>query len=315
MRMVVVGCSPTRLTATSYLPQLVSIGLVLTSDRAINWMRVVASPLSLNTASSRRLTTVSTLPRLPAGSIVRGPPSKTTVPVKGCESAQKKPAGIGSWAKLVLAKPATVIQMSTPLWMTLSPARAGEPAANAQSTTATKAERNKILVISISFPRIGIASIKKVLRTGPGEPEATEAAILERDRRLDSCEGGLEGLHLGLAGDADPDAVKMVRIAAGPWIVGIPGVVVGVAVTGVMGALSGRADGDRPRRGLVQRGVGHRRDAGEEVRGHGQHGVRRAVTVGVDPWSSLVPRLGGVGPHRVARRAEVDAVSQLAPRA
>src|SRR5258708_38482622 len=105
---VVVGCKPVRLTETSYLPQLVSTGWELTSESAMSLMRVVASPFSLNTASSSRRTTVSIDPRLRGGVIARGEPLNTTVPVYGFESVQKKPAGIGSCAKLVLAKPATV---------------------------------------------------------------------------------------------------------------------------------------------------------------------------------------------------------------
>lgn len=40
---VVVGCSPARVTATSYLPQLVSIGCVLTSESAISWESVTGA--------------------------------------------------------------------------------------------------------------------------------------------------------------------------------------------------------------------------------------------------------------------------------
>src|SRR4051812_14656081 len=143
---VVVGCSPARVTATLYLPQLVSIGWVLTSERAMSWMRVEPSPLSLKVTSSSRRTTVSTEPRLRAGSIARGAPLKVTVPVKGCEPSQKKPAGIGSCAKLVLAKPATVIHRSTPLWTT-SAASTGDPAINIEITAPNKAERIQIFIV------------------------------------------------------------------------------------------------------------------------------------------------------------------------
>src|SRR6202158_802372 len=157
MRIVVVGCSPSRWTATSYLPQLVSIGAVLTSESAISWRRVEATPFSSNTASSRRRTTVSLSPQARAGSFASGAPLKVTVPVNGCEPVQKNPAGIGSLAKLVLAKPLTVIHMSTPLW-TGSTAKAEELPTRAKIRATPKT--NGIEILSVLFVLI--------LRSFPG---------------------------------------------------------------------------------------------------------------------------------------------------
>src|SRR5579864_6382082 len=160
--MVVVGCSPARWAATVYLPQLVSIGSVLSSDSASSWMRVLASPFSSNTASSRRCTMVSMWPRACAGSVAIGTPLNVTVPVNGCESWQKKPAGIGSLAKFVLANPATVIHMSTPLCAG-SAANAAEPATQAKTKPTPNAARSDnarallsgFLLIACSFPGTG----------------------------------------------------------------------------------------------------------------------------------------------------------------
>ena len=121
-------------------------------------MRVVASPWALKAASSSRRTAVSMPPRLPAGAAASGAPWNTTLPVKGCEPSQKKPAGRGSFAKLVWANPATVIHRSTPLW-TASPAaaKASEPPIKARSKAPGTAERIQGCEIFIlrSFPVMG----------------------------------------------------------------------------------------------------------------------------------------------------------------
>src|SRR5436305_4546904 len=109
-------------------------------------MRVCASPLALNFASSRRRTMVSMEPRLPVGAAASGAPLNVTLPVNGCELSQKKPAGRGWSAKLVCAKPATVIHRSTPLWMG-SPANRGEPEINAATTAIRATERIKDFIL------------------------------------------------------------------------------------------------------------------------------------------------------------------------
>ena len=75
------------------------MGAMLTSDRARNWMRVVAVPLASKTASSSRSMTVSALQSCPGLPVVSGRPLNATRPVKGLEPLQKKPAGMGFWAK------------------------------------------------------------------------------------------------------------------------------------------------------------------------------------------------------------------------
>src|ERR1700730_4352757 len=150
MRIVVTGCSPgARLTATSYLPQVVSIAGVLASETAMSWMRVVASPLSPNTASSSRRTTVSMPPSPLPGVTARGTPFMVIVPLKGRESWQKKPAGIGSSANVVRAKPATVIHTSTPFLMgSDAPAALIMASARTQATTTAvpRVQRFEILI-------------------------------------------------------------------------------------------------------------------------------------------------------------------------
>ncbi|NJL26572.1 MAG: hypothetical protein HC897_01190 [Thermoanaerobaculia bacterium] len=69
----------------------------------------------------------------PAGSVTTGTPRSGTRWVKGNESPQKNPAGIGSRAKSTWVALATVRQMSTPLGMT-SPAMIGD-ARRAQANT------------------------------------------------------------------------------------------------------------------------------------------------------------------------------------
>jgi hypothetical protein len=72
---------------------------MLSRLRARIWSRVTATPFLLNTASSRRWTIVSAMPSSPALAVAIGLPRKRMRPVKGAEPAQKKPAGIGSFAK------------------------------------------------------------------------------------------------------------------------------------------------------------------------------------------------------------------------
>lgn len=62
-------------------------------------MRVEATPLLLNTASSRRCTIVSVLPRAPGVPVAMGAPLKKMISANGEELAQKKPEGIGLLAK------------------------------------------------------------------------------------------------------------------------------------------------------------------------------------------------------------------------
>src|SRR5262249_34524663 len=108
-------------------------------------MRVVATPLSLKTASSSRRTMVSILPRLLAGLVVRGTPLNRIVPVKGFEPAQKNPAGMGSLAKLAWARPATVIQRSAPFWMG-SVAKAALAATRTRTAAAATTVRRDLLI-------------------------------------------------------------------------------------------------------------------------------------------------------------------------
>jgi hypothetical protein len=96
----VTGWSSARRAAAFQVPQLVLTVLVPVRLSARPRMRVLAMPRVSKTASSRRSMTVSVVPRMRAGSVVRGTPSKLTSPRKVAEPRQKKPAGMGFELKL-----------------------------------------------------------------------------------------------------------------------------------------------------------------------------------------------------------------------
>src|SRR4051812_33120265 len=301
----------------------------------MSWMRVVATPLASNFASSRRRTTVSMAPRLSAGSTVRGAPLNFTVPVNGCEPSQKKPAGMGSLAKLVCAKPATVIHRSTPLWMA-SPAKTGAPETKAATIAIRATERIKDFILR-SFLKLWIIGraperpgrtiriYKGLVRQRGRKEPAGEAAVRRPPPAgglLVGAEIRVRGLGLDRAGHAGPDAVQVI---GGTAAVGLIGVRAGrAAVAGLVRALSHRAGRRRDLLGQGRRQVRPggrvplehgRGDAGHEVRGGRQHGVRPAVAVGVDLDAGRVLRRLHVGPDRVAAGPEVDAAGCLPPAA
>jgi hypothetical protein len=72
---------------------------MLTSDSARIWMRVTAAPLASKVASSSRSMIVSVPQSWPGVPVASGRPLSATRLVKALEPLQKKPAGMGFWAK------------------------------------------------------------------------------------------------------------------------------------------------------------------------------------------------------------------------